>query len=118
MPCIRLETTETLTKEQQESLCAQLSKLCAETIGKSENYQMAIVRDGVTIFRAGKPGPAAFIEVRSIGGLTAEVNHELSEKLCSLLQKTLNINGERVSIIMMNIEGKNWGHNSTTYAGC
>ena len=67
MPFIRLETTERLPADQKASLCAALSRLCSDTIGKPEGYVMAAVHDQVAMIHAGAPGPAAFVEVRSIG---------------------------------------------------
>ena len=115
MPLIRLETTEKLQGDRKASLCASLSALCAEIIGKPEEYQMAIVLDGLTILRSGRPGPAAFVEIRSIGGLTHKVNQSLSEKVCHLLQRELDIPGDRVYLNMTEIPGDRWGHDGTTF---
>lgn len=115
MPLIRLEITEKLQADRKASLCASLSALCAETIGKPEEYQMAIVLDGLTIQRSGRPGPAAFVEIRSIGGLTRKVNQSLSDKVCHLLQQELDIPGDRVYLNMTDIPGDRWGHDGTTF---
>jgi phenylpyruvate tautomerase PptA (4-oxalocrotonate tautomerase family) len=117
MPFIRLDTTEEMTPDSKASLCAKLSKICAETIGKAEEYQMAVVHDALTIQRSGRAGPAAFVEIRSIGGLTPSVNRSLSEKVCGLLLESLKIPGERVYLNMLDVRGGDWGHDGTTFAG-
>ena len=115
MPLVRLETTEKLQADQKAALCARLSAICAETIGKPEEYQMAVVLDGLTIQRSGKTGPAAFVDIRSIGGLTRKVNQVLSEKICRLLQQELGISGDRVYLNMTDVPGDRWGHDGTTF---
>ncbi len=115
MPLVRLETTEELAPDRKASLCAALSRLCAETIGKDEEYQMAIVADRVTMLRSGKPGPAAFVDVRSIGGLTPKVNVFLSERICRLLREELGIPGDRVYLVMANVRADDWGHDGGTF---
>jgi len=115
MPLVRLEITEKLQAEQRASLCASLSVLCAETIGKPEEYQMAIVLDGLTMQRSGRPGPVAFVDIRSIGGLTRKVNQILSEKICRLLQQELGIPGDRVYLNMTDMPGDRWGHDGKTF---
>jgi phenylpyruvate tautomerase len=117
MPFIRLETTETIPPDSKASLCAKLSKACAEAIGKPEKYVMAAVHDQLTGSMSGKPGPTAFVEIRSIGGLTPEVNRALAEKVCRLLAESLNIPGERVYLNMLDVKGNAWGHDGTTFGG-
>jgi phenylpyruvate tautomerase PptA (4-oxalocrotonate tautomerase family) len=72
MPLVRLETTEKLADEARARLCAELSRTAADLIGKPETYVMAVVTDGVTMQHAGTLGSAAFIDVRSIGGLSPQ----------------------------------------------
>src|ERR1039458_9095158 len=70
MPLLRLETTVALTEDKQQALLASLSKIVAETIGKPQQYVM-VTASQVAIQMSGSPGDAAFVDVRSIGGLTA-----------------------------------------------
>lgn len=78
---------------------------------------MAVVQDGLAILRGGAPGPAAFVEVRSIGGLTPAVNRELSAKLCTILAESLGIPGERVYLNMLDVAPGDWGHDGVTFGG-
>jgi phenylpyruvate tautomerase len=115
VPLVRLETTEKLEPDRRVSLCARLSKICAETIGKPEEYQMAIVADGLTVHFGGKPGPAAFVDIRSFGGLTPKVNQALSSKLCRLLEEELHVPSARVYLNMANVRADDWGHDGSTF---
>jgi phenylpyruvate tautomerase PptA (4-oxalocrotonate tautomerase family) len=70
MPLLSLETTVALTEDKRQALLASLSKIVAETIGKPQQYVM-VTASQVAIQMSGSPGDAAFVDVRSIGGLTA-----------------------------------------------
>lgn len=115
MPFIRLETNQRLSDEKRAALCAALSRTCAETIGKPERYVMAVVHEGSTMLQGGAPGPAAFVEVRSIGGLTPQVNKALSARICKLLAETLEIPGNRVNLNLIDVPGESWGFDGSTY---
>jgi len=115
MPYIRLETTESVAPEQRASLCARLSRLVAQGTGKPEAYVMVVVEDGLTMLHAGAPGPAAFAEVRSIGGLSSQANRALAQGLCGLLAEALGVPGERIYLNFAEVEAGCWGHDGTTF---
>jgi len=115
MPYIRLETTEPIAPERRASLCQRLSRLVAEGTGKPETYVMVVVEDGLTMLHAGAPGPAAFAEIRSIGGLSSQVNRELAQGVCRLLDETLGVPGERIYLNFAEVEAGRWGHDGTTF---
>jgi phenylpyruvate tautomerase PptA (4-oxalocrotonate tautomerase family) len=117
VPLVRLETTEKLPPDRKTQLCARLSRICAETIGKDERWQMAIVVDGLTVHFGGKPGPAAFVDIRSLDGLTPKVNQALSEKMCRLLEEELHVPAARVYLNMRNVPADDWGHDGGTFGG-
>jgi phenylpyruvate tautomerase len=82
MPLLKLETTVVLSEDKRKALLASLSKTVAETIGKPEQYVMVTVGQAAMLM-SGNPGHAAFVDVRSIGGLTNDVNRKLSQKVCT-----------------------------------
>jgi hypothetical protein len=89
----------------------------AEVIGKPEQYVQAIVHQGkdhVSVLHGGAEGPSAFVEVRSIGGLSAKVNRTLSERICALLAEQ-KIPGERVYLNFVDVPATNWGHDGATF---
>ena len=88
MPLLKLETTVALSDDKRKELLAALSKIVAETIGKPEQYVMVTVNPAA-ILMSGKPGDAAFADLRSIGGLSDKVNRALSQKICRLLNESL-----------------------------
>ncbi len=114
MPLLKLETTVTLADEQTKQLLAALSELVAGTIGKPEQYVMVSITPA-SILMAGKPGPAAFVDVRSIGGLNADINRQLSQKICSLLKNILSLPSDRVYLNFSDVEATDWGWNGSTF---
>ena len=115
MPLVRVEMTEKLAPDNRSTLCAELSHICAETIGKPETYVMVVVAEGLALLHGGKPGPAAFVDVRSIGGLTAEKNQQLAQKLCAALTKTAKIPGERIYLNFTDVAAAAWAHDGSTF---
>ena len=114
MPLLKLETTVALSDAQRQELLGPLSKIVAETIGKPEQYVMVTISQAA-MSMSGKPGDAAFVDIRSIGGLTADVNRQLSQKICALLVQSLRVPQTRIYFNFSDIEAGNWGWNATTF---
>lgn len=113
MPLLKLETTVALSVEQTKALLPALSKIVAETIGKPESYVMVTISPS-TILMSGKSGDAAFVDVRSIGGLSDDVNRQLSRKICTLLNDSLDVAQERVFLNFADVPAGNWGWKGST----
>jgi phenylpyruvate tautomerase PptA (4-oxalocrotonate tautomerase family) len=114
MPLLKLETTVALNEEKQKSLLSGLSRTVAETTGKPEQYVM-ITASHSSILMSGKPGDAAFVDVRGIGGLTGSVNRQLTEKICRLLNQSLGVPANRIYLNFTDVEGGNWGWDGNTF---
>jgi phenylpyruvate tautomerase len=114
MPLLKLETTVVLTDEKRKSLLASLSKLLAETTGKPEGYVMVTASQSA-ILMAGKPGDAAFVDIRGIGGLSGEVNRQLSQKVCRLLNESLGLAQDRIYLNFTAVDAGNWGWKGDTF---
>jgi phenylpyruvate tautomerase len=114
MPLLKLETTVGLSEEQQKNLSASLSRLVAEGIGKPERYVMVSIQPA-RMLMSGQGGDAAFIDIRSIGGLSGGVNKQLSQKICALLKQTLQIAPDRVYLNFTDVPAGDWGWNGDTF---
>ena len=114
MPLVKLETNVALSEEKQNALLASLSRTVAGTIGKPEQYVMVVVSPAA-MRMSGKPGDAAFVEVRSIGGLTDTVNRKLTEQVCAVLQEALGVSPDRVYLNFTDLAAGNWGWNGDTF---
>jgi len=114
MPLLKLETTVALSDEKRKALLPALSKIVAETIGKPEDYVMVTINSSA-ILMAGKPGDAAFVDIRSIGGLSKDVNRQLSKKVCALLSESIGVAQNRIYLNFSDIDAGNWGWNGNTF---
>jgi phenylpyruvate tautomerase len=114
MPLLKLETTVALSGEKQNALLVSLSKLVAETIGKPEQY-VQVALSPASMLMSGKPGAAAFVDVRSIGGLSADVNRLLASKLCQCLQESLGVPSDRIYLNFTDVKPTHWGWNGNTF---
>jgi phenylpyruvate tautomerase PptA (4-oxalocrotonate tautomerase family) len=113
MPLIKLDVSN-VSDEQCKDILPALSRLLAEITGKPEKYVMATVGKMAPLM-AGKPGPAAFADIRGIGGFTPAVNKKLSQALCALLKENLQIPPDRVYMTFTDIPAANWGFNGGTF---
>src|SRR5436309_13383954 len=114
MPLLTLETTVAISDDKQKALLSSLSKTVAETIGKPEQYVMVTISQAAMAM-SGKPGNAAFMDIRSIGGLSGDVNRKLSQQVCKLLNDSLGIPPDRVYLNFSDVDAGNWGWNGSTF---
>ena len=114
MPLLKLETTVALSDDKRKSLLPALSKIIATTIGKPEQYVMVTISQSAMLM-SGKGGEAAFVDIRSIGGVTDEVNRKLSQQVCKLLNDSLGIAPDRVYLNFTDVGAGNWGWNGSTF---
>jgi len=116
MPLIQLDTSCDLsTQEKREGLAKQLSQLAAQGIGKPEQYVMACVRDNVALTMSGTSEAAALVSVKSIGGLSRDVNQKLAAEVSSVLQAELSIAAERIYLTFTELAPTHWGWRGSTF---
>ena len=114
MPLLKLETSRPLSDDKRKPLLAALSKAVAGIVGKPEQYVMVTCSQG-DILMAAKSGDAAFVDIRSIGGLNRDVNGKLSQQVCKLLNDSLGIAPDRVYLNFTDVDAINWGWNGSTF---
>lgn len=114
MPLLALKTSVRLSNQQRHDLLAPLSKIVAECIGKPERYVMVIVGEEAMMM-AGVESLSAYVDIRSIGGLSREVNRKLSERVCGLLREQLGIPPDRIYLGFTSVSAENWGWNGGTF---
>ena len=115
MPLIKMQTSVKCTDEQKNGIAAELSGICAKTIGKPETYVASVVEDDAVITFGGEPAAGAFVEVKSIGGLNGSVNKELSTAICECLESELGISGSKVYINFTDVPASSWGWHGGTF---
>lgn len=114
MPLIKLETSADLPDDKKTTLLPQLSRIIAEEIGKPETYVMVTIEQN-RLMMSGSDAPAAFMDVRSIGGLTPEINQAISKRLCTLMDRELGISYDRTYITFIDMPRTHWGWNGRTF---
>ena len=114
MPLLKLETTVVLSEDKRQALLASLSKIVVGTIGKPQQYVM-VAASQAAMQMSGSQGNAAFVDVRSIGGLTGDVNRRLSQKVCQLLHDSLGVPPNRIYLNFTEVEAARWGWNGSTF---
>ena len=114
MPLLKLETTVVLSEDKRQAMLASLSRIVAETIGKPQQYVM-VASSQAAMQMSGNPDDAAFVDVRSIGGLTGDVNRRLSQKVCQLLHDSLGIPPNRIYLNFTDFQASHWGWNGNTF---
>lgn len=97
-----------------ESVQAELSAIITRTMGKPEQYVM-VVAEQAAVRLGGTADPAVFVEVRSIGGLSASINRALSQKICALFEAELHVPQGRTYITFESFSADSWGCNGTTF---
>src|SRR5258706_12689167 len=108
MPLIKVETTVVIPEDKLKTLAAGLSKLVAETIGKPEQYVMVAIGQAAMLM-SGKPGEAAFVDIRSIGGLRAAVNRKLSQTISILFEQSLGVPQNRIYLTLTAVAASDCG---------
>ena len=114
MPLVRIETTPILDSATASALAARLSPVVARTIGKPERYVMVLVAGATALCMSGAEGPAAFVDVRSIGGLGGTVNGTLCRAFSAALFEVAGIAPERVFATFTEFDAASWGHGADT----
>lgn len=114
MPLIKLHTSVAVSEKNREAMLSTMSNILAEKIGKPEQYVMVAIEEG-PMMMSGEAGPAAFADIRSIGGLSGDVNRSISASLCELFTEYLGIAPERVYINFTDVSAANWGWDGRTF---
>jgi len=64
---------------------------------------------------AGECGPCAYVDVRGIGGLTPEVNRNLSKAISDILESELGVAPDRTYLTFTDVPAANWGWRGSTF---
>lgn len=115
MPYVNIKTAESLDDAVETDLMREISSAVSEVTGKGEQYIMVSMERAKMIF-AGETGKCAFVQLNSIGGLNPNVNKILSQKICDILNRLLQIPHKSTYISFIDVEGSNWGWNGSTFA--
>lgn len=114
MPMVSVRTGVAAGEDGRGKLMAELSSAVADGLGKPEDYVM-VEMQGADMLMGGHGGPAAAVDVRSIGGLDRETNGRLAERITSALQRHLGVERQRVYIVFTSVDGESWAWKGKTF---
>ncbi|KAH8484811.1 hypothetical protein POPTR_016G126700v4 [Populus trichocarpa] len=116
MPALNISTNVSLdgvdVSAIQSEATAKLAKIIA---GKTEADVMIVLRGSIPISLGGSQEPAAFGELVSIGGLSPEVNKNLSAAIAEILETKLCIPKSRIFLKFYDSQGTHFGWNGSTF---
>jgi len=116
VPLVKVITSAELDEtDDPEDLLRELSKLVAVQTGKDEDWVMTCMLPGVPMTFGGMSEPACYVEVKNIGGFTREQSKVLSDLLCAVLSRWLDVPTTRIYIEFAAVEGHLWGWDSSTF---
>ncbi len=107
MPIMIIRTSVPVPDTKKEELLKAATKVLVDA-GRPESHVM-IVLEKVDGSMGGKMGPIACVEMRSMGGLTHEFNHKVSEGICGMLERMLGIPGHNIYLTFLLIPEGAWG---------
>lgn len=114
MPLLSIEINRSLEASGVEALLSESSALVAGLLGKPESYMMVRHQYNPDLRFGGEEGPAAHLELHSIG-LPDAMTQDLSQALCKLIERHAGIPGSRTYILFKNVPRQLWGHDGTTF---
>lgn len=114
MPLMKLYTSVPVPEAKKADLLSALSKIVVKATGKPEAYMMVTLSQE-TFAMAGKVQPAAYADVRGIGGFNAKVNGQITKDLCDLLNREFGVDPKNIYATFTDVTAQNWGCNGTTF---
>ncbi|MBE9168433.1 hypothetical protein IQ238_13230 [Pleurocapsales cyanobacterium LEGE 06147] len=116
MPLIQVKSSVTAPeKEVVESLLTTLSAHLAKHLGKPESYVMTALESDVPMTFSGTFDPVCYVEVKSIGNMSAAQTKAMSQDFCRILNEKLGVPSNRIYIEFADAKGYMWGWDSRTF---
>jgi phenylpyruvate tautomerase PptA (4-oxalocrotonate tautomerase family) len=115
MPLVQVFTSAASPADGAKQLLSDLSKLAAAGFGKPERWVMTCFVPGLQMTFGGDPAPAAFVAVKNVGTMTADLAEKLSRQICERVSKTLDVPFDRIYIDFTDAIGAMWGWNGETF---
>uniref|UniRef100_B8HLF8 L-dopachrome isomerase n=1 Tax=Cyanothece sp. (strain PCC 7425 / ATCC 29141) TaxID=395961 RepID=B8HLF8_CYAP4 len=116
MPLIKVQTSAPLPPpEQIETLLKTLSNRLAKHLGKPEAYVMTVLEPATAMTFAGTTEPVCYVEIKSIGSMSAAQTQTMSQDFCQQLEQGLGVSPQRIYIEFADARGAMWGWNRSTF---
>ncbi|MEM9137001.1 MAG: phenylpyruvate tautomerase MIF-related protein [Cyanobacteria bacterium P01_F01_bin.42] len=116
MPLLKVQSSITSpAQDQVQSLLKVLSGKLAGHLNKSENYVMTAFEGAVPMTFGGTDDPACYVEIKSVGTMSAQQTQAMSSEFCQEIEKNLGVPQNRIYIEFADARGAMWGWNGTTF---
>lgn len=115
MPLIKVQTSIAPDDAQIETLLKTLSAKLAKHTGKPESYVMTAFEPGIAMTFGGTTDPVCYIEVKSVGTMSAAQTEAMSQDFCQTVKAAIAVPPNRIYIEFADAKGYLWGWNSSTF---
>jgi phenylpyruvate tautomerase len=115
MPLIKVQTSVASPNPATiASLLKTLSASLAKHTGKPESYVMTTLEPNVAMTFGGTTDPTCYIEIKSVGSMSAAQTKAMSQEFCQQVNHGLGVAIDRIYIEFTDAKGAMWGWNGTT----
>ncbi len=114
MPLIQIATSVELDDAQVDALAQEICAVVGTLMNKPEEYIMVTALKAHIEFGRAED-PAAFVDFRSIGGLSRETNGKLTQRISAILEAHLGVPAGRIYLTFTDVPPTHWGWNGTTF---
>jgi len=115
MPLLRITTSKQVDVSQQKNILMKFSSILADVLSKPENYIQTIFYDKQIMTFAKTFEDTAFVEIKSIGGLSSGNCQNLTRQCCMLLEQEIHIQASRIYVEFSDIKAAMFGWNNATF---
>lgn len=114
MPLVNILSSSPVPAESRAALLKGMSAFAAKALKKSERYVMVTVQES-PVMMGGELGDAVFVDVRSIGGISAETTSRMTEGICKLVKRHIGTEPKRVYVNFTDVRASLWGWDGHTF---
>lgn len=114
MPFINVKTSIAVSDAKESALFKSLGKAIENIPGKSEAWLMLNIEGGCHMcFQGDAVTPCAMVDVRIFGAADSKAYENMTEAICGIFERELNIPADRVYICYKGYS--EWGWNSQNF---
>lgn len=117
MPTFILKTNiSSIDSHLELEIHNQIRSIISDSIGKSKEFVLTIVHQGVSMQFGETNNPCAYCELKNVGLLQPKITSQLSGLICSMIMEKINIASQQIYIEFQESERHLWGWNGKTFA--
>jgi len=112
MPYLNIKTSQKIKKN---NVISDISSFMAGLLNKPEGVMMVSLEDEVAMLFAGQNGPAAFVQLKSIG-MTGQQCKDIAPEMNRFFASVLEVPDDRIYIDMHDIDRQMFAFKGNTFA--